>query len=218
MDDDDEQKLRELLEDFFTQLKTLLEEEEVTSPSAESFPVSTSLLTKRVLLEIICHEGIVREAYRDSKGIWTWGIGVTDASGHRVGRYKDNPQPIARVVEIFKWLLETKYLPTVLEAFDKPLTEAQLAAALSFHYNTGSIARASWVKSFNSGNLIKAKKEIMNWVKPAEIAPRRRKERDLFFDGVWSNDGMATVYEKVNKPSYTPDWKSAKKIDIAKEF
>lgn len=176
-------------------------------------------LTKRVLLEIVSHEGIVREAYKDSKGIWTWGVGVTSASGHNVSRYKDNPQPIQKVLEIYKWLLETRYLPDVLKAFDGvELTESQLAAALSFHYNTGAILRASWVKSFKRGNVSKSRVEFMRWSSPKEIIPRRKAERDLFFDGRWSNTGKATIYERVRKPSYTPDWGSAKSIDISKEF
>jgi hypothetical protein len=34
----------------------------------------------------------------------------------------------------------------------------------------------------------------MNWRKPPEIVPRREKERDLFFSGRYSGDGMVTVY------------------------
>lgn len=33
----------------------------------------------------------MREWYKDSKGIGTWGIGVTNASGQAVNRYKDDP-------------------------------------------------------------------------------------------------------------------------------
>jgi lysozyme len=181
--------------------------------------MTDTLLTKRVLLEVVCHEGIVKEAYKDTKNIWTWGIGVTNASGHTVERYIDNPQSINRVIEIYKWLLETKYLPDVLKAFEgKKLSESELAAALSFHYNTGAINKASWVKSYMKGLKGIAKQEFMNYRKPVEIIERRTKERDLFFNGKWSNDGTATVFEEVNKPSYTPKWGSAKRIDISKDL
>lgn len=208
-----EEALRTILEDFINKLKAVL------APVVQPAEAEEGKLSMRTLMELVSHEGIVLEAYKDSKGIWTWGIGVTNASGHKVNRYKDNPQTIKKVVEIFEWLVRTKYLPDVIKAFNKPLSEAQLAAALSFHYNTGAISRASWVKSFNAGDIEKAKKEFMNWRSPKEIIPRREKERDLFFDGKWSNkDNMATVYTKVKKPSYTPDWKSGKKVDISKEF
>ena len=173
-------------------------------------------LTARVAMELIGHEAIVREAYKDSVGVWTWGIGVTNASGHTVfPRYKDNPQSIERCIEVFIWLLRNKYIPAVEKAFTGlVLTEAQFAAALSFHYNTGAIRKADWVIRYRAGDLDAAKRNFLNWRKPPEIIPRRTKERDLFFDGKWSQDGKATVYP-VKKPSYTPDWSGAKRVDIS---
>jgi GH24 family phage-related lysozyme (muramidase) len=169
-------------------------------------------------MELVSHEGIVLEAYKDSKGIWTWGIGVTSASGHKVERYIDNPQPISKVIDIFEWLLKTKYIPSVEEAFTRCLTEAQFAAAVSFHYNTGAIKTASWVKDFNTGNINQAAIDFMKWRNPPEILSRRTKERNLFFNGIWSNTGKATVFTRVKKPSYTPDWSSAKQVDISHEI
>jgi len=205
-----EEAIRKVLEEFVSRLLPILNNLED--------PPASSEVTNEMLLELLSHEGIVREAYKDSVGVWTWGVGVTDASGHRVLRYKDNPQPISRVIEIYKWLVSTKYLPDVKEAFTVPLNEAQLTAALSFHYNTGAIKRASWVKSVNAGNTDKAYKEIMNWRTPSSIVERREKERDLFFNGHWSNNGLATVYTKVRKPSYRPDWSSATEVDITGEL
>ncbi len=171
-------------------------------------------LTARVVMELVGHEAIVQEAYKDSVGVWTWAVGVTSASGHDVDRYKDNPQPIRKCLEISIWLMRNKYLPDVLAAFrGRTLTENQLAAALSFHYNTGAIKRASWVRSFMEGKPTQAKAQIMEWRSPPEIVERRQKERDLFFDGKWSNTGLATVYP-VRKPSYSPHWSQAKKVEI----
>lgn len=172
-------------------------------------------LTERGVLELISHEAIVQEAYKDSVGVWTWAIGVTNASGHDVyPRYKDNPQSLARCIEVSVWLMRTKYLPDVLKAFEgHALTEAQLTAALSFHYNTGAIRRADWVDSWKNGRADKARVEIMNWKSPPEIVKRRAAERDLFFDGKWSGNGTATVYP-VSKPSYSPAWRKAKRVDV----
>ena len=36
-----------------------------------------------------------------------------------------------------------------------------------------------------------------------EILPRRKRERDLFFDAKWSGDGTMAVYD-VSKPGYRP--------------
>jgi GH24 family phage-related lysozyme (muramidase) len=179
--------------------------------------MAQTLLTERTLLEIAEHEGLVLEAYRDSVGVWTWGFGVTDASGHKVGRYRKNCSTIERAVEVYEWLLRDKYLPQVLAAFrGRELTEAQLTAALSFHWNTGAIGRADWVKSFLAGNRNRAWTEFMNYSRPREIINRRKAERDLFFDGRWSGDGVVTMYERV-RPGGTPDWSSARQIDIKDE-
>lgn len=171
-------------------------------------------ITPKIALEVAAHEGLVQEAYRDSVGIWTWSIGVTDYSGHKVRRYIDNPADIERCIEVYIWLLDTKYLPSVEKAFQgRELTEEQLAGALSFHWNTGSIQKASWVKSFLAGDTEEAKRKFMLWRKPPEIIGRRKKERDLFFDGRWTSDGTVTHYPLVGsngKLNYT----HAKKLDI----
>jgi lysozyme len=182
-------------------------------PALDDKPATS--MTTRIMLEIIEHEAIVLEAYKDSEGVWTWGVGVTNASGHIVSGYKDNPQTMRRVLEVYEWLLRTKYLPGVLEAFNPmQLTEAQLGAALSFHWNTGAIGHASWVQSFKAGKRDQAFAEMLNWSKPKSIIPRRKLERQLFFEGKWSSDGLVTVYQRVSKPSYSPDWSSARQIDI----
>lgn len=171
-------------------------------------------ITPRVAAELAAHEAIVREAYKDSVGVWTWSIGVTNASGHTVyPRYKDNPQTLDRCFDVYVWLLQEKYAPAVRKAFEgRTLTEAQFAAALSFHYNTGAILTASWVKLWKAGNIAAAKTSFMEWRKPAEIIPRRQKERDLFFDGKWSSDGKVKVYG-VRKPSYQPNFSDVETVD-----
>jgi lysozyme len=188
----------------------------VVEPEPAPPLVSHIALTARVALEIIGHEAIVREAYKDSVGVWTWAIGVTNKSGHTVyPRYKDNPQTIEHCVEVYLWLLRAKYIPDVVRAFDGfLLTEAQFAAALSFHYNTGAILKAEWVRKVKAGDLAGARTAIMNYRRPPEIVGRREKERDLFFDGKWSQDGLVTVYP-VRKPSYTPDWRHPARVDIS---
>ena len=166
--------------------------------------IQMTKITPRMAAELLSHEGLVREAYKDSVGVWTWSVGITDASGHKVGRYKDNPQSIERCLEVYIWVLETNYLPAVLDAFkDMELTEEELTAALSFHYNTGAIGRATWVQNWLDDDIQAAHKNMLNWAKPKELLGRRIKERSLFFDGKWSGDGKVLVYN-VAKPSYLP--------------
>ena len=161
-------------------------------------------ISARIAGELLAHEGIVREAYRDSVGVWTWSVGLTDACGHAVGRYRDNPQPLAHCLAVFVWALRTRYLPQVLAAFDgRTLTEAQLGAAISFHWNTGAITRAEWVRRFRNGDEAGAREAIMQWCRPRALLKRRKAEQALFFDGRWHRDGFALVYD-VAKPSYRP--------------
>lgn len=179
---------------------------------------ANDLLSARVVGEVLAHEGMVLEAYRDSKRIWTWGVGVTNASGHKIDRYRNNPQSVEKVVQVYVWLLQEKYAADVIEAFENvPLTEAQFAAALSFHYNTGAIKRAHWVKHWLRGDKENAKLAFMNYRRPPEIKPRREAERDLFFDGKWTGEHKTTIYP-VRKPSYQPDWARAKRVDISADI
>jgi lysozyme len=175
-------------------------------------------LTLRVAMETVSHEAIVQEAYKDSVGVWTWGIGLTRASGVDVQKFKDKPQTIEACLHAFVERCRSVYLRDVLAEFSGyPLTEAQLAAALSFHYNTGAIKTAEWVDQWKVGKVAAARLSIMNWRTPASIIERREKERDLFFDGKWSSDGKALVIP-VAKPSYQPAFSKARRVDVSAEL
>lgn len=174
-------------------------------------------LTTRIALEVACHEAIIRKTYVDSVGKNTWSVGLTSATGHDVDRYINNPQPLQKCLDIYVWALDN-YANDVRDVFKGyDLTEAQFAAALSFHWNTGGIRRASWVKKWKAGDNKGARVSFMAWKSPPEIISRRAKERDLFFLGKWSNDGTMTEYTRLNKRR-APVWSSAKKIDVRKEL
>lgn len=178
----------------------------------------SGLLNVKVVQELFSHEAIIQEMYKDSVGVETWSAGLTAASGINVRKYKDNPAPMQECVDAVIERLRKVYVPRVLQAFSgKTLTEAQFAAALSFDFNTGAITRADWVKHWMRGLTDVAYGSIMNWRSPPEIIERREKERELFFNGVWSQDGKTKVYQ-VRKPSYAPNWGSQKRIDVSSEI
>lgn len=163
-------------------------------------------ITVRGACELAGAEGIVREWYLDSAvpPVGTWGIGVTNASGHLVDRYKDQPASIERVLQIYIWLLRTNYAPAVLAAFKgRALTEAQFTAALSFHYNTGAIGGTAWVGLYLAGKVADARKFLeTHYLNDGDLKQRRMDEAALFFDGRWKHlDGLVNVYP-VRKPSY----------------
>lgn len=170
-------------------------------------------LTPKAVAYSLHEEGMVLEAYKDSVGVWTWAGGVTNMSGHEVyPRYLDKPQPLERCLEVTIWLMRRKYLPSVEQAFaGHTLTEAQVAAALSFHWNTGAIKKAEWVKAFCRGQMTLSRDLIMQWSSHGLLTERRKREQGLFFDGRWPADLRVPVYG-VRKPAYRPS--GAKAMDL----
>jgi len=177
--------------------------------------VGADPLTQRAAAELIGHEAIVLEAYKDSVGVWTWGIGLTAASGVDPLAFKDKPADLAQALKAFVNVTRRRYVPAVLEAFGgRPLSEAQFAAALSFHYNTGAIKRTEWVTLWLAGRTREARAFLEgHYLNGGTLTDRRNKEAALFFDGRWSSDGMALIVP-VAKPSYQPAFSRARRISI----
>lgn len=176
---------------------------------------TASAFTPRAAAELIHHEAIVLEAYKDSVAVWTWGIGLTKASGVDPLAYKDKPADLATVLRAYVDRVRKVYLPDVLEAFGGcALSEAQLAAALSFHYNTGAIEQTSWVKLFLAGKVAEARTFLeTHYLNNGTLRDRRMAEAALFFDGKWEGDGQATIFP-VSKPSYQPAFGRGRRVEI----
>lgn len=171
-------------------------------------------LTPKMALEVVHHEAMIRQTYFDSVGVATWSVGLTSASGHNVERYMGKPQTMQKCLEVFLWALE-RYADDVRKTFKgHTLTEAQFTAALSFHWNTGRIKTASWVKRYKAGDIRGARAAFMFWNKPASIIDRRQDECDLFFDGRWSGDGKMTEYTELTSRR-TPNWRSGVRRDVS---
>ncbi|MGI3168382.1 lysozyme [Pseudooceanicola sp. C21-150M6] len=150
------------------------------------------------LVFIAGHEGIVPAPYFDSVGVLTYGIGHTAAAGApnpasmARGMPADMDAALANVMAVFARDIE-RYAADVLAAVKVPMAQHEFDAAVSFHFNTGAIARASWVKHWNAGDRVAAGKAIMNWSKPPEIIPRRSAEQTLWRSGSYGS-GKATVW------------------------
>ncbi len=145
------------------------------------------------------HEGIVPAPYRDSVGVWTFGIGHAETSGLAPnprnmpkGMPDDLDAALAEVFRVFRADLP-RYEADVTRALKVPVTQAQFDALVSFHFNTGAIARASFFKKLNAGDAAGAAKGMMAWSKPAEIIERRRQEQALFATGAYPV-GQVTVW------------------------
>ncbi len=162
--------------------------------------------TDRGLLALIRHEGVVPGPYLDVKDVWTFGIGHTAAAGPpdpaRVprGMPADLDAKIREAFQLFRTDLAA-YEAEVLRAVKVRLELHEFDALVSFHYNTGGIAKAALTRHLNAGNRAAAAAAFMGWLRPAAIRSRREAERDLFARGtyptgtipVWSVDRNGRV-------------------------
>ncbi len=207
---------KEIFDAIRTRKGSALTQDEVNTVNAIMYPATSSGLTPRAMCFTASEEGLVQEAYLDSVNVWTAFLGVTNASGHEVyPRYKDAPQDMQKCVDVSVWLMREKYLPDVLAAFDGyTLKEHELAAALSFHWNTGAIKKTDWVKMVKAGDRSGARKFLeTHYLNNGTLDARRKREAALFFDAKWPASMLVPVYP-VAKPSYKPAWGKAKSLDI----
>lgn len=136
------------------------------------------------------HEGVVLKAYRCPAGKWTIGGGLTSASG------VVSPKPgmvITReeASRLLQTALKRNYEPSVAKAMPAAL-QFEFDGGVSFHFNTGAIGRASWVKSWLKHDWTGVRSGLLNWTKGGgKVLPglkRRREEEFLVLrDGVYSN-------------------------------
>jgi lysozyme len=160
--------------------------------------VSLQVTSTKGILALIVHEGVVPGYYLDSRKIPTWGIGHTAAAGYPNpkdmgrGMPANLDQALQQVFQVFVKDL-AKYEADVRAAVKTPLAQHEFDALVSFHYNTGAIARATLTKHLNAGEKRKAGEAFLNWLKPAEIADRRKAEQKLFLTGEYPK-GEAIVW------------------------
>lgn len=149
------------------------------------------------LLEIAEHEGIVPAPYKDSVGVWTFGIGHTALSGNPPDPQEmgsampatdaELRERIMRAIEIFRVDIR-KFEDRVNTAIVQPLEQHEFDALVSFDFNTGGIYRAQLTKAINAGDP-NAARHFMGWLKPPEIRKRRTAEMNLFKTGDYSANG-----------------------------
>lgn len=155
------------------------------------------------ILEIAEHEGIVPAPYRDSVGVWTFGIGHTSAAGGLDPREMSSAMPtglqlekaVDRAIEVFRADL-VKYEARVNAAIKVPLKQHQFDALVSFDFNTGGIHRANLTKQINAGDMSGA--GFMGWLRPPEIKSRRTAEYRLFRTGDYDHNGDMIPIWKTN--------------------
>ena len=131
-------------------------------------------------------EGCSLKAYPDpgtGGAPWTIGWGATGA-GIAPGTVWTQSECDARLEADL-----VRYAAAVARALgDAPTTQHQFDALVSFHYNTGAIARATLTKKHISGDYIGAAAEFARWNKAAGkvmrgLVRRREAEAALYREG-----------------------------------
>ena len=166
-------------------------------------------------------EGVVLRAYRCPAGVWTIGAGLTAASGVVT--------PHAGMVitrHLAQGLLATalarNYVPAVIRAMQpgQPV-QHEFDAGVMFHFNTGAIGRASWVKAWMADNAAAARKGLAAWNKGGgKVLPglvkRREREADLLLQGVYAPvkaapaTGTAPRWARIALPLSAEEFRAAR--------
>lgn len=137
---------------------------------------------------IEAHEGVVLTAYRCPAGKWTIGAGLTAASGvvaPRAGMTITR----AEASRLLKLAVARNYEPAVRQAMGT-VPQHAFDGAVSFHFNTGAIARASWVGSYKARDWTGVRSRLSLWNKGGgRVLPglerRRREEADVILLDKW---------------------------------
>jgi lysozyme len=136
-------------------------------------------ITKSTFDFITQFEGKRNKAYRDSKGLWTIGV------GHLI---KADEQWMLNAVltdqqveDLFK--SDLKWCSEAVETSVRvPLNQNQYDALYSLCFNIGEdhFKQSEVVEHLNKNDYTGAANAFLNWSKPEVLKPRREKEKKLF--------------------------------------
>ncbi len=165
-------------------------------------------ISKKGLLELADREGLAQTCYLDSVGVKTVGIGMTRSDIKDIASWPwDRVLEIKDAVDMYKRHVQP-YANAVERALTVDVTQSQFDALVSICYNigVGGMRGSTFIKRINAkastSSIVAA---IMMWAKPKEIIGRRKKEADLFANGIYNNKDGCVDHIKVNanhKPSY----------------
>lgn len=129
---------------------------------------------------ITTFEGVRLEAYQDSVGVWTIGIGHT--KNVRAGQTITYDQAKQMLREDVQWVEEC-----INDRVTVPLSQSQVNALGSFVFNLGcgAFAKSTLLRKLNAGDERGAAQEFHRWNKAggvvlAGLTRRRREEARLF--------------------------------------
>ena len=140
-------------------------------------------ITKSTLSYITEEEGKRNKAYRDSKGLWTIGVGhlIRPGEEHLITATLTDQEVEELLRSDLKWCSDA-----VEGAVKVPLQQAQFDALYSLCFNIGGTAfkNSTVVRKLNANDYHGAADAILMWNKPAVLEKRRKRERDLFLSAI----------------------------------
>ena len=136
-------------------------------------------IAKSTLSFITKEEGARNKAYKDSKGLWTIGVGhlIKADEQHLITATLTDEQVSELLKSDLKWCSEA-----VESSVKVPLTQPQFDALYSLCFNIGETAfrKSTVVRKINENDLQGAADAILMWNKPEVLINRRKRERALF--------------------------------------
>jgi lysozyme len=136
-------------------------------------------ITKSTLSYITEEEGKRNKAYKDTKGLWTIGVGhlIRPGEEHLITATLTDEEVEELLRSDLKWCSEA-----VESSVRVPLEQHQFDALYSLCFNIGGTAfkNSTVVRRLNAGDMKGAADAILMWNKPAVLEKRRKRERELF--------------------------------------
>ncbi len=169
-------------------------------PAPISDVLGAMATSRQGLAEITGYEGVCTAPYKDSVGVWTFGIGHTRYDGAPIpeNMQKGLDHPLEEIFALFQNRIK-RYEKDVNNVLTVPVSQAQFDALVSFHYNTGAIGYASLVPTINAGgSKAGITAHFMMYVKGGGrtiqgLVTRRTNEAKLYCTGLYANHGEALV-------------------------